>query len=126
MDAKYSEIHFEQIVNPSNKDNTGIVSGMDHAGCCDYGLIRWTDTFIRQHRQVSMWRDGTTANTWSGPPVDAPKEVAGQTSKNHILIVLLDVPLIEPSSIVDKESQPLLMHKTPSNDAKFENPGSLS
>ena len=49
--------------------------GMNHAGCCDYGLIRWTDTFIRQHRQVSMWRDGTTANTWSGPPVDAPKNV---------------------------------------------------
>ena len=53
----------------------GSSPGMDHAGCCDYGLIRWTDTFIRQHRQVSMWRDGTTANTWSGPPVDAPKEV---------------------------------------------------
>jgi hypothetical protein len=47
--------------------------GMEHAGCCDYGIVSWTDPVLHQQLAVGIWRDGTAAVTWSGPPVDSPK-----------------------------------------------------
>ena len=45
---------------------------MEYAGCCEYGLVRWTDDWLRKEKDVGMWRDGTAAVTWSGKPVPLP------------------------------------------------------